>query len=152
MRHVLSLPVIGLATVLSGCGHSSDTNTNIITVPLTYSIGGSIAGLSGTIVLQNNGGDNLSLSNNGAFTFDVTLQPSASYDVTIATQPANQLCSVRNGSGTASAAVTNIIVACSLSSTASDVWAWVTGSDYVNAPGVYGTEGTGAASNTPGVP
>jgi hypothetical protein len=151
MRHLLSLPIIGLATVLSGCGHgSSDTNTNTITVPLTYSIGGSIAGLSGTIVLQNNGGDNLSLSNNGAFTFDITLQPNASYDVTIATQPANQVCSISNGSGTASASVMNVVVACSLSSTASDVWAWVTGSDYVNAPGVYGTEGTAAASNTPG--
>jgi len=149
MRHLLSLPVIGLAAVLSGC-HHGNSDTNIITVPLTYSIGGSIAGLSGTIVLLNNGGDNLSLSNNGAFTFDVTLQPNASYDVTIATQPANQVCSVSNGSGTASASVTNVVVACSLSSTASDVWAWVAGSDYVNAPGVYGTEGTATVNNTPG--
>jgi hypothetical protein len=149
MRHLPSLALIGLATVLSGC-HGDNSNTNNITVPLTYSIGGSIAGLSGTVVLQNNGGDNLPLSNNGSFTFPVTLQPNSPYDVTIVTQPANQVCSVSNGSGTASASVTSVIVACSLSSTAADVWAWVTGSDYVNAPGVYGTEGTAAASNTPG--
>ncbi len=150
MRHLLSLPVIGLATVLSGCHYSSSQSTNTITVPLTYSIGGSIAGLSGTIVLQNNSGDSLPLSNNGVFTFDVTLQPNSAYDVTIATQPANQVCSVSNGSGTATASVTNVIIACSLSSTATDVWTWVAGSDFVNAPGVYGTQGMAAASNTPG--
>jgi hypothetical protein len=143
------LPLIGLATVLSGC-HSDNSNTNIITVPLTYSIGGSVAGLSGTVVLQNNGGDNLPLSSNGSFTFDVSLQPGATYDVTIVTQPTNQVCSVSDGSGTASAAVTSVVVACSLSSTATDVWRWVAGSDFVNAPGIYGTEGTAAANNTPG--
>jgi N-acetylneuraminic acid mutarotase len=149
MRHLLSLPVVGLATVLSGCGGSSAQYTTA-DVPLTYSIGGSIAGLSGTLVLQNNGGDTLTLSSDGPFAFDVTLQPNASYDVTVATQPANQVCSVSNGKGTASASVTNVSVACSLTSTATDVWTWVAGSDYVNAPGVYGTEGTAAANNTPG--
>jgi hypothetical protein len=149
MRHLLSLPVIGLATVLSGCGGSSSAPTSI-TVPLTYSIGGNIAGLSGTVVLQNNGGDNVSLSSNGPFTFDVTLQPKAPYHVTVATQPANQVCSVNNGSGTATASVTNVTVVCSLSSTTTDVWTWVGGADFVDAPGVYGIEGTGAAKDAPG--
>jgi hypothetical protein len=105
MRHLLSLPVIGLVAVVSACHGSStqpSTPTAVI-LPPTYSIGGSIAGLSGTLVLQDNGGDNLSLSSNGAFTFGVTLQPNSTYDVTIATQPVNQVCSVRNGSGTATA-------------------------------------------------
>jgi hypothetical protein len=149
VRQLLSLPVIGLATLLSGCGGSSNSSTTI-TVPLTYSIGGNVAGLSGTVVLQDNGGANLSLSTNGPFAFDVTLQPNAAYSVTVATQPANQVCSVKNGSGTASAAVTNIIIACSLSSTATDVWTWIAGSEYVNAPGVYGTKGTAAANDAPG--
>src|SRR3984885_760143 len=149
MRYLLSLPVVGLAAVPSGCGGGS-AQTTTTDVPLTYSIGGSIAGLSGTVVLQNNGGDSLTLSSDGPFAFDVTLQPNAAYDVTVATQPANQVCSVSNGRGTASASVTNVTVACGLSSTATDVWTWVAGSDYVNAPGVYGTEGTAAANNTPG--
>jgi N-acetylneuraminic acid mutarotase len=135
--------------MLSGCGGSSST-TSTTTVPLTYSIGGSIAGLSGTIVLQNNGSENLSLSRDGSFAFNVTLQPNAAYDVTIVTQPANQVCSISNGSGTATASVMNVVVTCGLSSTATDVWTWVAGSDFVNALGVYGTEGTGAAGNTPG--
>jgi N-acetylneuraminic acid mutarotase len=150
MRVLLSLPVIGLATVLCGCGHHSDTTTTVAAPPPTYSIGGSVAGLSGTLVLQNNGGDNLTLSSNGAFAFDVTLQPNAAYDVTVATQPANQVCKVSNGSGKAIASVTTVSVECSLNSTASDIWTWVAGSDYVNAPGVYGTKGTAAKSNTPG--
>jgi Galactose oxidase, central domain len=151
MRHLISLPIIGLATVLSGCGGHGSQSSTITTAPLTYSIGGSIAGLSGTVVLQNNGGDNLSLSSNGSFAFDVTLQPNSPFDVTVLTQPANQACSViSNGSGTASASVTNVMVACSLSSTATDVWTWIAGSDHVNAPGVYGAAGAAAANNTPG--
>ena len=37
--------------------------------PRTYTIGGTVSGLSGTVVLQDNGGDNLSVSGNGSFTF-----------------------------------------------------------------------------------
>ena len=149
MRTLSLLMFIGLAIALSGCGGSSST-TNHITVPLTYTIGGTIAGLSGTVVLQNNGADNLSLSNDGAFVFSVTVQPNASYDINVVAQPANQTCSVSNASGTANSAVTNVAVTCTLSSTATDVWTWVAGANYVNAPGVYGTEGTAAAGNTPG--
>jgi galactose oxidase-like protein len=148
MRYLVSLAVMGLAAVLSGCGGSNPVT--VTNVPLTYSIGGTVAGLSGTIVLQNNGGDNLSLSSNGSFAFNVTLQPNATYDVTIATQPASQVCSVGNGSGTATAEVASVTITCSLSSTATDIWTWVAGADYVDAPGVYGTEGGAAAGNTPG--
>ena len=34
-----------------------------------YTIGGTVSGLSGTVVLQDNGGDTLSVSGNGSFTF-----------------------------------------------------------------------------------
>ena len=39
----------------------------------TYSVGGTISGLSGTAVLENNGGNDLSTSANGAFTFSTLL-------------------------------------------------------------------------------
>src|SRR5215467_5253691 len=39
----------------------------------TYSVGGSVSGLSGTVVLQDNGGDNLSLSANEKITFATAL-------------------------------------------------------------------------------
>ena len=41
----------------------------------TYSIGGTISGLTGTVVLENNGGDDLSISANGTFTFSYPLGP-----------------------------------------------------------------------------
>jgi hypothetical protein len=148
MRNLVLLAISGVAAVLSGCGGSKQVT--VTNVPLTYSIGGIVAGLSGTIVLQNNGGDNLSLTRNGSFAFNVTVQPNATYDVTIATQPSGQVCSIGNGSGTATGEVTSITVACSLNAAATDIWTWAAGADYVDAPGVYGTEGSPAAGNTPG--
>lgn len=152
MRRVLLLAVIGPPVLLSGCGGGSSAPTFTPTPPpSTYSIGGTVAGLSGTVVLQDNGSDNLSVSRNGAFAFSTSLQPNATYDVTVASQPAGQVCTVNNGKGTATAAVSNIGVVCSLSmGSAADVWTWAAGANSVDAVSVYGTQGTGTASTTPG--
>ena len=58
-----------------------------------------MSGLSGTVGLLNNGGDDLSISSNGGFTFSTSLVNGASYAVTVGTQPAGQTCEVgqRNG-------------------------------------------------------
>jgi hypothetical protein len=81
--------------------------------PATYSIGGTVSGLNGTgLVLQNNGGNNLTVSASGAFTFTTATAGGGAYSVTVLTQPAGQNCAVTNGSGTASANVTNVSVAC----------------------------------------
>ena len=91
---------------------ASASDTVTITLP-TYTIGGTTSGLTGTVVLQNNGGDNESVST-GSFTFDAALADSAAYAVTVLTQPSGQTCVVSNGSGTvASANVTNVSVSCS---------------------------------------
>ena len=90
----------------SGANASSGTST-------TYSIGGTVSGLSGTVVLQDNGADNLSVSANGSFTFATPLAGGASYAVTVKTSPSGQSCTVSNGSGTVAAAnVTNVAVSC----------------------------------------
>lgn len=71
----------------------------------TFSVGGSVAGLvGGTVVLQNNGGDDLAVASNGGFTFATPLAGGAAYAVSVRTQPAGQACTVRNGAGTVSAA------------------------------------------------
>ena len=76
-----------------------------------------MSGLSGTVVLQDNGGDNLSVSANGAFTFATALAGGAAYSVTVKTNPSGQVCSVSNGSGTVgSANVTNVAVTCTATS------------------------------------
>ena len=88
-----------------GVGTSSSTST--------YSVGGTVSGLSGTVVLENNGGNDLSTSANGSFTFSTLLAQGAAYNVTVKTNPSGQTCSVTNPSGTVAAAnVTNVSVTC----------------------------------------
>jgi Bacterial Ig-like domain (group 3) len=80
----------------------------------TYSLGGTVTGLNGTLVLQASGAQNLSLSSNGNFKFNTTYPSGASYAVTIATSPSGQTCSVTNGSGVFSnGSISNVAVACS---------------------------------------
>ena len=88
----------------------------------TYSIGGTVSGLSGTVVLENNGGNNLSISANGTFTFSSLVAQSAPYDVTVQSDPSGQVCTVANGSGTVgSANVTNVSVTCVAAGTAAPI-------------------------------
>ena len=106
----------------------------------SYSVGGSVSGLSsGTVVLQDNGGDNLSVSANGSFTFATSLAGGVAYSVTVKTNPSGQACTVSGGSGTVgSADVTGVAVACAASSpTASD--------DFNRADGDLGPDWTATA-------
>lgn len=80
---------------------------------LTYTVGGTISGLSGTVVLQNNGTDNLSLSANGPFTFRNPINYATGYDVSVLTQPAGQTCMATNAVGAyPGMSVTNVTVTC----------------------------------------
>jgi hypothetical protein len=107
--------------VTNGMGTANANVTNVqvtctTTTGTTYTIGGSVSGLSGTgLVLQDNGGNNLSINANGSFTF--TAAVSSTYEVTVLTQPSNpsQNCLVANGNGTATANVTNVQVTCAAS-------------------------------------
>lgn len=98
---------------------ASISNVVITCSTNTYTVGGSLSGLAAlqSIVLTNNGGDNLTLSANGAFTFNTAVSDSAGYDVQIATQPGGQFCIASNNNGTINGAnVSNLTVACSASS------------------------------------
>jgi len=79
----------------------------------TYSVGGSITGLTGTIRLENNSGDFVIRNLNGDFTFSDEFADLAVYVVTVASQPTGQTCKIENASGTISGAdVTNVSVKC----------------------------------------
>lgn len=88
-----------------------------VTTAAAYTVGGTVSGLSGTVVLQDNGGDDLSVGASGGFTFATGLATGAAYSVTVKTSPAGQTCTVANGSGTVSSAnITNVAVTCAANS------------------------------------
>jgi len=108
MKWFLTVLTVAVSMVLISCGSS--------TAPTTYSIGGSVSGLAGTgLVLQDNGGDNLSIAINGGFTFATGIVSGNLYKVTVLAQPANpaQTCTVPyGGSGTATTAIVIVQVVC----------------------------------------
>ena len=100
--------------LLAACGGGGGGGSN----GPTYSVGGSVSGLVGSgLVLTAGAGNSVSVSQAGAFTFPTSLGAGASYDVTVASPPANpsQTCTVGNGTGTVSGAVSDITVVCVIS-------------------------------------
>jgi len=100
--------------VLGGCGGGSTNNTPPPPPP-TFAIGGTVSGLQGIAVLQNNLGDNLTVSANGNFAFATALSSGSAYGITVKTQPSSptQTCVVGNATGSvAGAAVTTVTVTC----------------------------------------
>lgn len=91
------------------------TNVAVTCTTNTYTVGGSISGLSGSVVLQDNGADNLTVSASGSFTFAAKVASGAGYQVTVMTQPAGELCRITSGaSGTVTNAnITSVQITCS---------------------------------------
>src|SRR5690242_18845250 len=114
---ILTQPAGQTCTVAHGVGTVSGaivTNVIVTCATNTFSVGGTVSGLTGTLVLRVNGGNNLSVSANGPFTFATPLADGSPYSVTVLTQPAGQSCSIAGGTGTiAGANVTSVSVACS---------------------------------------
>lgn len=105
-----------MALACAGCGTGSTSSTpepEPEPTPTSFTVGGTVTGLSGTVVLQNNLADDNSIAADGTFTFVTALDDAAAYSVTVLTQPSGQICTVSTGSGTiASANVTDVAVAC----------------------------------------
>jgi len=111
--------------IVTSGGGTATANVTGITVacttnPVTATIGGTVSGLvvpGSSVILQNNGGDSLTITANGPFTFKTAVTGADVYAVTVLTQPINpnQICTVTGVSGTASANVTTVAVNCVLS-------------------------------------
>ncbi len=81
----------------------------------SYTLGGTVSGLVGTLVLQTGEGDSVTLMGDGSFTFGSRIQNGRSYAVTVRTNPSrpDQICTVTNGTGMiANNHVTNVAVTC----------------------------------------
>jgi hypothetical protein len=80
----------------------------------SYTLGGTIAGLTGEGLILNNGDQQFKPAAGAAgFTFSQQVADGANYGVTVLQQPAGQVCTIANNVGTMpSGPVTNIAVTC----------------------------------------
>jgi N-acetylneuraminic acid mutarotase len=146
---VLTAEVAALVSAACGGSPSVTSPPSGNTPPTTYTVGGNVSGLTGSgLVLQNNGGNNLPVAASGNFTFTTALNSGTTYNVTVLTQPSGQSCTVTDASGTATANITTVQVACT--NIANNEWSWVSGANVVNQSGVYGSLGTASPGNIPG--
>lgn len=113
---VATQPAMQTCTVSNGTGTGAGvpvTNVQVVCTTNSYTVGGSVSGLAGTVTLELNGSDTLALSGDGPFTFSTPVVSGGIYTVTVAAQPATQTCAVLNATGVVGGAnVTNVQVVC----------------------------------------
>lgn len=98
------------AAVLAACsGGGGGTEET----PL-YTITANVLGLNGTLVLRNNGGDNLTVSADGSFPFPTTLANGSVYSVTVYSQPTGYTCTLGGNSGFMPPNDISVAVSCSI--------------------------------------
>jgi N-acetylneuraminic acid mutarotase len=137
-----------LVMLLTGCGGGGGGSTGSPASTLAYTIGGTVTGLSGTLTLQDDFGDNLPLSSSGTFTFATPLTVGSIYSVTIVAQPSGSTCAVSYGEGSVTASVSSVVVECH-PTPATGRWTWVGGGSTIDGSSVYGTKGVAAGTNQP---
>ncbi len=110
-------PLTQTCTVKNGAGVMGTANVSAVSVACTnnptFSVGGVVTGLSGTLLLAGGTLGTVSMSSNGAFVLPTRAQNYAFYQVMIGAQPTGQKCTINNGTGTViSANVTSVAVVC----------------------------------------
>ncbi len=107
--------VIFSTAAFSGCftEDSKKKDAAVVTAQTIFTVSGSVNGLHGTLKLKNNNANELTVTSSGSFSFTTTQSANEFYDVTISSEPTNQLCEVSNGGGVISGSdITNITVDC----------------------------------------
>ncbi|WP_159593232.1 NHL repeat-containing protein [Hydrogenophaga sp. BPS33] len=105
-RWALRSGAIALAvSFLASCGGHGASATN--------TLGGTVTGLSGTLVLQNNAGEELTLKADGAFAFSKASTAGLPDQVRVGQQPLWQTCTVSPGNGVAMIDARQVSVVCS---------------------------------------
>jgi len=121
-----SLFACGLLVAVTGCVRRGGTQLPPTSATLatpatpatptpTYSLGGTINGLTSPGLVLTNGGSTVSVPDDTtSFQMPTALNAGAGYAVTVNTQPAGQTCTVADGSGTVGTAnISNVVVTCS---------------------------------------
>lgn len=128
---------------------ATTTGTETGTTTSTFSLGGTITGFTtGTLVLQNNNTNDLTLSSVGNYSFS-GLASGATYSISVKSHPTGFACTITNATGTLTANVTNANITCatstatalySLGNTAQSYWL-----DYIKSDGTSPLNATGTA-------
>ena len=100
------LGILMIVAAVSACGRAGGA-----TSAPAFTVGGVVSGSTGTVVLQNNGGNDLPVATNGPFSYPAAA--GSPYHITVLTNPIGQTCIVTNGTGTVIlTSVTNVAVDC----------------------------------------
>jgi 6-phosphogluconolactonase (cycloisomerase 2 family) len=123
----LAIALLAVLVTLASCGNvdewvaGTDADDSVggasgDTQPIdvsSYTVGGTVSGLQGSLVLQNNGTDDLLVDADGSITFAATIGNGQEYNVTVLSQPGSQTCTVSSGAGAVSQNnVNNVAVVC----------------------------------------
>jgi Galactose oxidase, central domain/Kelch motif len=130
LKSIFGLQLLAAAVALAACSGlpQSSTSTGGTGTGTGFTIGGTVTGLSGTgLVLQDNGGDNLTITKSGPFVFPTSVM--SAYAVTVLSQPTNpaQSCGITGASGTATANVTSVTVTCTTAAANATIGVTVSG-------------------------
>ena len=102
--------------VTNGSGNITTANITNVTVTCTtktFTVGGNVTNLNGTVQLTNNGADQIDVTATGPVSFPKKIGSGSTYAVAVKTQPVAQTCTVSNGNGTVeNAAIANVAVSC----------------------------------------
>lgn len=90
-----------------------NSSVKVVCARRTYTLGGTVEGLNGTLQLRIEGGETLPVTANGPFTFQTRLPEGGTYAVSVAVHPRGHRCVLSNGNGTVAGDVTNLTVQCS---------------------------------------
>lgn len=107
------------SALIIGCGGGSSSTSAPATTPtptpatVTYTIGGTVSGLNGSLTIKNNAADELVINSSGQFTFATPVTQGGQYNVTITTQPSTQTCVLSDYFGTnVTANITTVSIGC----------------------------------------
>jgi hypothetical protein len=143
-------------TVATGTGSGTVGTANVTSVVIncttnSYTIGGTISGLtaSGLTLLDNGSNANLPASGATSFTFTTKIASGDTYAVTVSTEPTGLSCTVTaNATGTVTNAnITNVVVTC-VAASSTNIWTWQNGTDTTAVFGIYPSSHGG--TGTPG--
>ncbi len=108
-------PSAETCTVSAGSGtvgSAAVTSVDVDCAPTPFGIDVAVTGLTGTLVMQDNGSDNLTISSDGTYAFATAVQSGQTYDVTVLDQPAGEQCDVTAGTGVVGAGNVTVAVTC----------------------------------------